>query len=299
MRANAVYTSVSARKAILAAYEEAIGLCPLAVEGLSIGTEAGQTGVLAFGPRDSAAPPLVLLHGSGSNSSTWLGMAQFFGAENRTYAIDIPGDPGFSAENRLPLDDDSYPRWLEEVLAALESREGWKDRKPILIGLSLGAWLALGFGIYAPDSIGGLILLSPSGLVPPKKLFLLKAIASKFRGRRGTAALCASLYGEAPIPERGLELGILLAEGVVPRLGAIRVFGDEELRRLGERDDLPIYLAMGERDVMLRSAASCARLRRLCPAAHIELVAGGGHILFGQIPPGYFRLRPQDGATVA
>lgn len=287
MKATGVFVNDKAKADILAAYDAAIDRWPLPAERLKLSTAAGETFALAFGSRDAPNPPIVLLHGSGSNSSMWLGAAKGLGTENRVYAVDIPGDPGFSAENRLSLMDGSYPRWLAEALAALDQKENWKSDKPILIGLSLGAWLALAFGIFAPESVSGLILLSASGLVAPRKSFMLKALLSKLRGRAGTAALYASLYGGQPLPEGSLASGILLAEGVRPRLGEIRIFDDKELASLR----MPVYLSMGDKDVMLRSRDSCARLGALCPGAQIELSEKCGHIPTKAIPPELFRLR--------
>jgi pimeloyl-ACP methyl ester carboxylesterase len=266
MKATGVFVNDKAKADILAAYDAAIDRWPLPAERLKLSTAAGETFALAFGSRDAPNPPIVLLHGSGSNSSMWLGAAKGLGTENRVYAVDIPGDPGFSAENRLSLMDGSYPRWLAEALAA---------------------WLALAFGIFAPESVSGLILLSASGLVAPRKSFMLKALLSKLRGRAGTAALYASLYGGQPLPEGSLASGILLAEGVRPRLGEIRIFDDKELASLR----MPVYLSMGDKDVMLRSRDSCARLGALCPGAQIELSEKCGHIPTKAIPPELFRLR--------
>ncbi|MEZ4582230.1 MAG: hypothetical protein R3A10_11470 [Caldilineaceae bacterium] len=43
----------------------------------------------------------MLLHGSGSNSATWMGDAAAYAEQCQVYAVDIPGEPGKSAPDRF------------------------------------------------------------------------------------------------------------------------------------------------------------------------------------------------------
>ena len=52
-------------------YREHLDAWPVPHEELRVATGAGETFVVVSGPVD--APPLVLLHGSGANTSTWRG----------------------------------------------------------------------------------------------------------------------------------------------------------------------------------------------------------------------------------
>jgi pimeloyl-ACP methyl ester carboxylesterase len=279
MKESQVWKSEQARRTVLAAYEEVLRSWPLPIDRLTLGTKAGETRVLAFGqPGDS---PLVLLHGAGSNSSMWRGEALGLAQGRRVYAVDLIGEPGFSAETRLPTADLGMAEWLGELLAALASTEGWGGKRPLILGLSLGGWLALAYAIRFPEAVAGLVLLCPSGLSRPRRGFLAKAIMAGFRGRAGLRMLSASLYGDFPPLAEALDFGVRLSECTKPRLGEIYRFTDGELGGLS----IPVYLAVGDKDVMLDSRASAERLSALCREAKIETVAGGGHVFLGHCSP--------------
>jgi pimeloyl-ACP methyl ester carboxylesterase len=303
MRRGSYYVSDQARTDVHAAYEAVLGSWPLPLERHYLPTSFGPSFALAFGPTwpkegSASPPPLVLLHGAQSNSSMWIGDAPVLAAERRVYAVDLPGELGYSPETRLPYDDDSFAVWLGEVLTGIEGLEataivegatigegGGKaaDRgraraeRPCLCGLSLGAWVALSFAVRQPSRLSALALLCPSGLARPRRSFLFKALLASIRGNRGMARLAASLYGDRPAPEEALRIGALLAVSVRPRIEEPRLFSDAELARL----DLPLLLIVGEKDVMLDSQASARRLASLLPRAKIDLVPGAGHALVG------------------
>lgn len=117
-------------------------------------TRYGDTFVIASG--EKTAPPLLLLHGAGMNSAMWLGEEREYSRSFRVYAVDIPGDPGRSDERQLPLKGSAYTEWLYDVFQALDLRQA------SLIGISLGAWLAVKFSVSFPDKVDKLALLCPS-----------------------------------------------------------------------------------------------------------------------------------------
>ncbi len=65
-----IYKSEAGRQAIEAQYRRALDSWPVPCEQRVTPTRQGDTFVVACG--DVASPPLVLLHGSGANSSTWM-----------------------------------------------------------------------------------------------------------------------------------------------------------------------------------------------------------------------------------
>jgi hypothetical protein len=66
---KSIYKSPEGQKAILAFYDSILAQWPVPNEKLNISTRYGDTFVIASG--DEAAPPLVLLHGSSTNSAIW------------------------------------------------------------------------------------------------------------------------------------------------------------------------------------------------------------------------------------
>jgi pimeloyl-ACP methyl ester carboxylesterase len=87
-----IYTSPSGRQAVEAQYRRVLERWPVAYEQLVVSTCQGDTFVLASG--DRTAPPIVLLHGSGTNSASWMRDAPAWAQHYRVYAIDRPASSG-------------------------------------------------------------------------------------------------------------------------------------------------------------------------------------------------------------
>ena len=66
----AIYKSESGRQAIEAQYRLALERWPVPCEQLFVSTRQGDTFIVASGVR--SARPLMLFHGSGTNSSSWM-----------------------------------------------------------------------------------------------------------------------------------------------------------------------------------------------------------------------------------
>lgn len=277
-----LYKSPEARAQLLDRYERALNDWPriagAPLERIRVPTGAGETTVLAFGPAEledgERRRPLVLLHGTLSNSSMWLADARLFCARRRVYAIDIPGEPGLSEERRLPWEIEAAGAWLEKLVHAL----GLAGAASFdLAGLSIGAWISVAYATRRPPELGALALLCPSGIGRPRPSFMWKAIFASLRGERGMARLTRSLYGDIEPPEGAAEAGLLMSSSTNPRLEEPPRFSDEELRRIAA----PILLAVGDKDALLDSRESAARLRSIQPDAEIHLLPSHGHALVG------------------
>jgi pimeloyl-ACP methyl ester carboxylesterase len=99
-----IYRSDAGARLLREHYLKALEHWPVDNEQLHVPTCEGETFVIASGP--ATAPPLVLLHGSGSNSAQWISRIFDLATHFRVYAIDMIGEPGFSAPSRPPLGSD-------------------------------------------------------------------------------------------------------------------------------------------------------------------------------------------------
>ena len=131
-----IYKSEAGRQAIEAFYRKVLARWPVTNEHVSVRTRHGETLVIACGPIDG--PPVLLLHGSGSNSAVWIRDVAEWAKHYRVYAVDVIGEPGLSAQSRPPLRSGAYVDWLDDVYQHLGLTSA------SLIGVSLGGWLALG-----------------------------------------------------------------------------------------------------------------------------------------------------------
>src|ERR1700677_2882245 len=114
---KAIYKTEKGKAEVDAKYREILSLWPVANVQRTVPTREGETFVIECGPE--SAPPLVLLHGSTANASSFIGDVATWSKAFRVYAIDMIGEPGFSAPSRPPLASDRYVPWLDDVMAGL------------------------------------------------------------------------------------------------------------------------------------------------------------------------------------
>jgi hypothetical protein len=115
---TSIYRSEVGAQAIQSEYARLLEQWPAPHKRLTVPTTHGDTFVVACGPE--AGPPLILLQGSGANAALWTREVATWATHFRVYAIDMIGEPGFSAPSRPPLSPVTYSAWLEEVLSGLQ-----------------------------------------------------------------------------------------------------------------------------------------------------------------------------------
>lgn len=118
MNKKTLYKSGYGKAAILKKYDLLLSQWPVPYEELNINTPYGKTYIIISG--EKSLPPLILLHGSGSNSSMWIGDVAEYSKYYRVFAIDIPGDPGKSEERQYSLKDSTYSEWLDYIFNSLQ-----------------------------------------------------------------------------------------------------------------------------------------------------------------------------------
>lgn len=267
MKEKSVLKSDEGRKAILSVYETLLERWPVPYEGLVLNTSRGDTFAIACG--DISLPPLVLIHGSSSNSAMWIGEVITYSRHYRVYAVDIPGEPGKSADKRIDVNSQGYADWLRDIFSAL------KIEKAVIIGMSLGGWAALKFAVSFPEKVDKLVLLCPAGIAPQKVSFIFYAVFMAFLGKRGFEKTIRKVYGSDDIPDEAFRYSRLIADNFNPYVGTIPVFADDELGRLA----MPVMMLLGERDALINSRKTAGRSARLLPHAHITILDGAGHAL--------------------
>ncbi len=214
-------------------------------------------------------PPVVLLHGSASNSASWLGVLPLYARRLSAHCLDIPGEPGLSSPERLRLASDAPSRWLGECLDALGLE------RVAFVGMSLGGWYALDFAARHPERVSALSLFAAGGIAPQRIGFLFTALACLALGAKGRRLLARAIYRDAEIPEELLEYQALVSRHFRPLAEPLPIFPDSSLARLA----MPLQYIAGEHDALLRAADSVARLEALLPGADARLVAGAGHAI--------------------
>lgn len=268
---DVVYRSAEAAATVDAQYRLVLERWPVPKTELHVPTRQGSTFVLACGPE--SAPPVVLLHGSMANVSAWMPDVALWSTKFRLFAVDMIGEPGFSARVRPALTGDAHALWLDDVFAGLGLSHA------AIVGTSLGGWLALDYASRRPAAVRALALICPAG-IGRQKNFLLKVLPLLLLGPWGKRRMWEMVFGPAPkvMPQEMQPLAELMkriGQTVKPRVVRIPRLTDAQLSQLG----MPILTIIGGRDVLLDSRDTRERLQRTAPHAEICFIEEGYHFL--------------------
>jgi pimeloyl-ACP methyl ester carboxylesterase len=267
-----IYKTPAGEQAVLSLYESILNRWTVPHERLMIPTRHGDTFVIASG--DPSLPPLVLLHGAGTNSAVWAGDVPEYNQHYRVYAVDLIGEAGKSAPNRPNWNSPAFAEWLDDVLNGLEVDS------VTLVGISQGSWTALKFAVAQPERVEKLVLICPGGIIPDRVSFVLSALACSLLGRRGIRRMVRLIYADQPVPDGVEEITALMMSHFKSRVGVLPIFSDDELKRL----TMPVLLLGGTNDALRDIEKIAARMQALLPDLTVRIVAGAGHAVLNTIP---------------
>ncbi|MFI1932500.1 alpha/beta fold hydrolase [Streptomyces sp. NPDC020330] len=274
---TSVYRSEQARAEVRRWCAHRIEGSGLAHDRSEVVTSAGATGVLTAGPEPrDGGPTVVLLPGTNMNAALCLPVVEAIARERRVVVLDLPGQPGLSADLRPRVNRLSwYGKWLTEALASAV------PGPVVVVGHSLGGAVAL--ACDAPQIVGR-VLLSSAGLVRLRVPVPLLAATVPWL-LRPTVARSTALVRHMAAPGEGCVPALLgewmdlvgrccrtsLAPPPLPS-------GLLELRR-----SVPTLVLTGQFDPFLppRHLGPAAR-RRL--GAEFTVIEGAGHLLLDESP---------------
>lgn len=259
---TSVFKSEEAKNRLRTAYNQILRAFPF--EQHLLETAFGETFLLAAG--DEAHPPIVLLHGSCSNSAFWFPEIMALSRTHRVYAVDLPGEAGNSTEHRPDLESPAFSLWLQEVLDRLHLG------KIALIGNSLGGWMALKFATAFPQRVSSLTLLASAGLAPIREQFFQQV--DQQLAASGTVTADSQILGAAQIPKEVLDFMNLIIASYNP-IPSLPLFSEDELRHL----TMPVLFIDGTEDPIIDGEDSAQRLTQLLPQVTICLKPKTGHVI--------------------
>lgn len=268
---SAIYKSDAGRRRVEDAYRSWLARWPVPAEFITVPTREGDTFIVVSGPK--TAPPLILLHGSTGNATTWIGDIAAYARDFRCYCVDIIGEPGLSAPSRPDVASEAYVLWLDEVLAGLKL-----DRASFL-GLSLGGWLAFNYAVNRADRVVALAGIAPAGICRTRN-FIASHLPYFFLGAWGMRKIREAIMGPAPAdtsPEvqEFMQFLALIATEFKPRIVTLPILSDDQVRGLA----FPVFVVTGGRDVMLFGEETRDRLTALAPDAVVEFRPDARHYI--------------------
>ncbi len=193
--------------------------------------------------RSGSGPTIVFLHGMGMSAHTWDAVAASLSDRFTVVAVDLPGH----GDSPCPDDPDAFTR--DAALADLDEVLGTLDGRAVLVGHSLGGYLALAHAATRPDVARGIVVLNTGpGFRDPEK-----REGWNERSRRN-----AHRFG---VPERVAALNLQEDSVVMDRVAEMNT----PTLVLAGGDDRPEYAGAGR------------YLERKMPDARLVVLDGGGH----------------------
>ncbi|MCA5893417.1 alpha/beta hydrolase [Isoptericola sp. NEAU-Y5] len=115
-----------------------------------------------------SGPPVLLLHGGMLDTAqgVWRDVAPRLATDHRVHLVDLPRH-GASRPWQGRLDDAFYRRFLGGLLDALGLE------RASLVGLSLGAGIAVGYALDHPERVDAVVAIGPGGIGARRKAQLL------------------------------------------------------------------------------------------------------------------------------
>ncbi|MDD4776301.1 MAG: alpha/beta hydrolase [Syntrophomonas sp.] len=263
-----IFKSSQGRQRILNQYYKLLSQFDFEYTERYIETSYGSTYVIESGGQGS--PPLLLFHGSTSNSAAWFADFKELTRHFRVVAVDLIGDAGHSAETRLDMRSDGYAIWISELF------ESMGIQRATIMGNSLGAWMCLKFASVFPQRVDKVVLLAASGIAPVRLSFVLQLVLYSMRGGRGAAGITRMVYGNDRIPPEVLDYIDIISANYAPFTGQIPVLKDSEMIRL----EMPVLYIAGEDDKLTHAPKCAQRLLKLLPRPTIHLLKDRGHVVY-------------------
>jgi pimeloyl-ACP methyl ester carboxylesterase len=233
--------------------------------------------------RRGSGPPLVLIHGIGSQWQMWQPVLDRVSREREVVAVDLPGF-GESAELRTP----------PTIEALADSVAGFLDEigldRPHVAGNSLGGAVAL--AMARAGTARSATVLSPAGFANMREGRYARAVLISSRWSAQRLDAHAEAVSGGPV-RRTLAFGHLVARpwripadeaaGAMRNLARCPGF-EATLKAIAEHTfgghtlDCPVTVAWGEKDRLLIYSRQSARARRLLPDARHVTLTGCGHV---------------------
>jgi pimeloyl-ACP methyl ester carboxylesterase len=220
--------------------------------------------------RGGSGAPLVFLHGASGAPA----ILPFMEKLAQHFEVLVPEHPGFG------LSDE--PEWLDNIhdLAYfyLDFLKRLELEKVVLVGSSLGGWIALEMAVRESARIKALVLVSPAGIstpgVQPADTFLMSP-EDLARHLFHDPKLAQARLAE-PITPESVEVS-LKNRHTTARLAWEPRFHDPHLGKWLHRIEVPVQLVWGEADRILPPAFA-NELKRLLPKAEFHVIKDAGHL---------------------
>ena len=211
-------------------------------------------------------PTVVMVHGVGGRSQTWLGQIHPLKDSLNTLALDLPGHGKTNGQSKNRVDE--YARWVGEILGAL-------FQEPVfLMGHSMGGAIVQETALLYPELLKGIILAGTGPRLQVAPMFL-----EGFLNRFEETIDIVIGYGYASGADQSMirEGAKLMKEAGAKVVHDDFVACDRFDRRKDLEDiDLPCLIICGDKDKLTPPALSTA-LHESIKGSMLKILPSVGH----------------------
>ncbi|NLG98368.1 MAG: alpha/beta fold hydrolase [Chloroflexi bacterium] len=219
-------------------------------------------------------PPVILIHGAGSNHLIWPAEIRRLSGQ-RVLAVDLPGHgrSGGVAQHSIP----AYASQMIEFLGALGLYQA------VFVGHSMGGAIALELAVNHGEHVAGLGLIATGAYLGVDAQFL-EHMANPITIPTAIQMFKKQAFGPktpASWVERCMEALTKTRPSVL--YGDWRACADFDLREQITQAEAPAWVIAGSDDRLTPIAYAHFLAGRL-PAARIQIIAGCGHMVMLEAP---------------
>ena len=281
-----IYRSTAGRDAIRAFAVDALDRWDVDHSRDHMASTLGPTHIVTAGDGD----PLVLLAGTNFCAATSLELIGMLVATHRVLAIDLPGQPGLSHDERPRRPRDAYGSWLADLLPRIT------DAPAVLVGHSLGARVVLQ-AVAAGAPAAGMLLIDPAGLIRLRVTPRVMAPTLPWLRRpdADTSEVLLRMMmapGHGPPPSLTTWMS-LVGRHVRTSLAPAPVPASTRRRTAGT----PCVVVAGRHDAFLPTGPLSRAVARMLPGVPFHLVSYAGHLLPHERPDAVVALVHDDFAV--
>lgn len=227
---------------------------------------------------------LLLLHGWGGSSESFLRVQEFLSTNYRVIVLDLPGF-GKSEEPKKPWNLDDYVEFLREFLSQMNIE------KCSLAGHSFGGRIAIKFCAQYPEKIDKLVLIACAGIKHKKSL---EEKATNFFANVGKKIFSLPILKNAYNPGRWVLYKLLLRRQDYYQANPLmretmKLVINEDLKPLLSKIAAPTLIIWGENDE-ITPLEDARIMHREIQRSRLEIIKGAGHYLPRRNPEEIARL---------
>jgi pimeloyl-ACP methyl ester carboxylesterase len=220
--------------------------------------------------RGGKGKPLLYLHGASGAPVILPCMEKL--AER--FEVLVPEHPGYGQSDE--------PEWLENIHDVayfyLDLLKQLDLKEVLLVGTSMGGWMAMEIAVRDTARLSQVILVSPAGIAAPgvkvADIFLM-APEEVVRAIYHDPAIAEKLLAVPPTPE-AIDLG-LKNRHTTARLAWEPRFHDPHLPKWLHRIDVPVKIVWGDKDRII-PVGFVDEYRKLLPKAQFHIMQNAGHL---------------------